>query len=260
LEPRKENMNIIIRALHNRSLTDSPEKMFQELEKTSSIGTVEIVINRSGERKERIAKLEFRYKNLFINPPIHKVNLPPIRITIISVKEVVGKDNDIKDPINWKLLTTLSIDSVESALYVVKAYSNRWLIERYHYVLKQGCNVEELQFAEADRFDKAIAVYTIIACRIMHFTYIARVSPDLPCTKVFADDEWRALYCYAKKTTKEPAEPMTLHEAIIMVAKIGGFLGRKEDGYPGVKVIWRGMCKLEGATEMYRIFKQKRCG
>ena len=51
---------------------------------------------------------------------------------------------------------------------------------------------------------------------------------------------------------------MTLHEAVLMVAKIGGFLGRKHDGYPGVKVIWRGMCKLESAIEMYRILKKKK--
>ena len=259
LEPRNQNMHILIRALHNRALTDSSEKMFQDLEKTDCVGTVKVLINRSGERKERTAELEIRYKKISINSPINKPGLSPISITLISATEKLGAEK-VQDPIYWKLLTTLPIDSLDKAIYAITTYSKRWLIERYHYVLKQGCQVEELQLEEAERIDKAIAVYTIVACRIMHLTYLARTSPEAPCTNVFDDDEWRALYCYANKTSEEPNEPMSLHQAVIMLAKIGGFLGRKRDGYPGVKVIWRGICKLEGATEMYRILKEKtRC-
>jgi transposase-like protein/transposase Tn5 family protein len=259
LEPRKENMHILIRALHNRQLTDSSEKMFQELENTSNAGIMEVLINRSGERKERTAQLKIHYKNISIKPPKDKKHLSSISITMITAKEVT-ENGEIQDAVDWKLLTTLPITSIEHAIYTVTTYAKRWLIERYHYVLKQGCQVEELQLEEADRIDKAVAVYTILACRIMHITYLARVSPDLPCTEVFDDDEWRALYCYANKTSKEPTKPMTLHEAIMMLAKIGGFLGRKRDGYPGVKVLWRGMQILEGAAEMFRILRGKRCG
>ena len=257
LDPRKQNMDILVRALHNRTLTDSSEKMFQELEKTNCLGTIKVLVNRSGERKERMAELEIRYKNVTINPPINKPELSPISITIISATEKLD-DEKVQDPICWKLLTTLPADSLEKAAYVVKTYAKRWLIERYHYVLKQGCQVEELQLEDASRIDKAIAIYTIVACRIMHLTYLARVTPEAPCTNVFDDDEWRALYCYANKTSEEPDQPMTLHEAVLMIAKIGGFLGRKHDGYPGVKVIWRGMCKLESAIEMYRILKKEK--
>ncbi len=265
LEPRKQNMHLLIRALHNRELTDSSEKMFQDLENTPCVGTIEVVINRSGERKERVAKLEIRHKKISINPPKFKKHLPSICINIVSAKEIIekkvtGDEVNIQDLIYWKLLTTLSVDSLKEAIYAINTYSKRWLIERYHYVLKQGCKVEELQLEEAGRIDKAVAVYTIVACRIMQITYLARANPDLPCTEVFDDDEWRALYCYANKTAKEPTEPMTINDAIRMLAKLGGFLGRKRDGHPGVKVIWRGMCKLEGAVEMYRILKNKRCG
>jgi hypothetical protein len=30
-----------------------------------------------------------------------------------------------------------------------------------------------------------------------------------------------------------------------MIARLGGFLARKGDGEPGVKVIWRGVSRLE---------------
>jgi hypothetical protein len=39
--------------------------------------------------------------------------------------------------------------------------------------------------------------------------------------------------------------PPTLQQAISWIAQLGGFLGRKSDGEPGAKVIWRGLRRLE---------------
>lgn len=259
LEPRKENMHLLIRALHDRKLADSHERMFKELEHSPCAGIMEVTINRSGERKERTARLEIRHKNVTIEPPKHKPFFPQINITIISAKEIFDGVNN-QDLVNWRLLTTLSIGSLEDAIYAVTTYAKRWLIERFHYVLKEGCKVEELQLKKAERIERAVTVYTVIACRIMHITYLARAAPDLPCTAAFDDDEWRALHCYVHKTSIEPPNPPSLREALLMLAKIGGFLSRKRDGEPGVKVVWRGIRVLEGAVEMYRILKEKRCG
>jgi hypothetical protein len=39
-----------------------------------------------------------------------------------------------------------------------------------------------------------------------------------------------------------------------MVAKLGGFLGRKGDGDPGATVLWRGLNRLADITEIFKIF------
>jgi len=39
-----------------------------------------------------------------------------------------------------------------------------------------------------------------------------------------------------------------------MVGQIGGHLGRKSDGPPGTQTLWRGLQRLDTATEMYVIF------
>ena len=75
LEQRNPNMHLLIRANHNRPLTNSPDRLFEELEKTPAAGMTEVVINRSGERKERTAKLEIRYKKVTIKPPKTKNKL-----------------------------------------------------------------------------------------------------------------------------------------------------------------------------------------
>jgi len=35
---------------------------------------------------------------------------------------------------------------------------------------------------------------------------------------------------------------------------LGGFIGRKNDGSPGAKVLWRGLTKLSQITEAYKVF------
>ena len=49
-------------------------------------------------------------------------------------------------------------------------------------------------------------------------------------------------------TTRQPppTNPPTLQEAVIMIASLGGFMGRKGDGYPGTTTVWRGLQRLEG--------------
>jgi hypothetical protein len=38
-----------------------------------------------------------------------------------------------------------------------------------------------------------------------------------------------------------------------MLGGIGGHLGRKNDGPPGTQTLWRGLQRLDTATEMYAI-------
>ena len=43
-------------------------------------------------------------------------------------------------------------------------------------------------------------------------------------------------------------------EAVRLVGKLGGHLGRKRDGPPGTQTLWRGLQRLETATEAFAIF------
>ena len=40
-----------------------------------------------------------------------------------------------------------------------------------------------------------------------------------------------------------PEKIPTVSEVVLWIAKLGGFLGRKSDGKPGVTVLWRGWHK-----------------
>jgi hypothetical protein len=257
-EKRKSNMDLLIRSAHDRKTADNTSEIFKELSLKTSPGTMTISIERSGKKKARTAVLEVRFQSVIIIPPANKKksNLQPININIVSAVEVAdGKKVD--NGIYWKLLTTLPINCLEDAIHAVVTYSKRWLIERYHYALKQGCSIEKLQLEEADRINKAIAIYTIVAWRIMFLTYLARVQPDAPCTAALTENEWKALHCNIQQTTEPPKDPPTIYKAVLMIAKMGGFLARKSDGLPGLKVIWRGLQCLDSIVRMYCIFTRQ---
>ena len=55
-------------------------------------------------------------------------------------------------------------------------------------------------------------------------------------------EECHAAYVLAKKPI--PKNPPTLRELIRQMARLGGFLGRKGDGEPGVKTLWQGLARV----------------
>ena len=117
--------------------------------------------------------------------------------------------------------------------------SKRWKIERFHSILKSGCEVEELQEREAEPLKKLILMYSIFAIQILSITYLARQTPDASCEEILEEQEWKVLYRIVNKTSDLPTAVPTIKEAVVYLAKLGGFLGRKGDGDPGVKVIWK---------------------
>jgi hypothetical protein len=53
-----------------------------------------------------------------------------------------------------------------------------------------------------------------------------------------------------------PPQPPTLRDAVRMIGRLGGHLGRKGDGEPGVTVLWRGWMSLYETVEALRAHKQ----
>ena len=103
--------------------------------------------------------------------------------------------------LEWFLLTTREITTVEQAQECLRWYCLRWRIEDWHRVLKSGCRVEALAHRSAERLQRAIAIHLVIAWRIMLMTLLGRECPGLPADVLFSDLEIEVLEAYAKKKT-----------------------------------------------------------
>ena len=249
------DQDFLVRVVHNRN-TDEAIKLFDKINNERAAGEIVVEIPRDTRRniKSRTTTLEIKYAKVKVLAPknLHKKFGKDgyVEYNIILAKEITTPEGN--QPIEWYLVTSIEISSFDEAMEKVRWYIQRWKIERFHYVLKSGCEVEELQAREAPRLKKLILMYSIIALRILSITYLARQNPESSCEEIFEEDEWRVLYCIANKTSVPPQKAPTIKEAVSYLAKLGGFLGRKGDGEPGAKVIWKGLKELNIVLQHYK--------
>jgi hypothetical protein len=234
---------LLVRASWNRSVEHEENYLWPYLEAQPVAATLEISVPHTKTRKLRTATVQLRYAPVVLRPPSGRRN----KEKSVSVYAVYLHEPDPPkgaEPLSWMLLTTIPVINAQDALLTVEYYAARWSIEVFHKILKSGCKIEKRQNQTAERLRTCLALDSLVAWRIQLLTMLGRKTPDLPCDVVFEDYEWKALYCYVHKTTEPPAEPPPLNEAVLLVARVGGFLARKSDGFPGTTVLWRGLQQL----------------
>lgn len=101
---------------------------------------------------------------------------------------------------------------------------------------------------------RGLALYSVIAWRILYATLLTWARPDLPYSVLLALDVWQAIDSAIHKTPTPPATPPTLRRAICWIAQLCGFLGRTSDREPGAQILWRGLQRLSDLTRMYLVF------
>jgi hypothetical protein len=244
---------LLVRAERDRVMADGQGHLWDYMKTQPLAGTQEIQIPRRGNRPARVAQLEIRFASVTLKSPKRKPELGELTLWAI-VAEESNYSEDVKEPIQWMLLTTIVVNTFDQAVEKLKWYCARWGIEVYHRTLKSGCKIEERQLGHADRIEACLAIDLVVAWRIFHLTKLGREVPDLPCTVFFEDAEWKALVAYKTQNPLPPDEPPTLRQATRMVATLGGFLGRKGDGEPGTKTLWLGLQRLDDLTAMWKVF------
>ena len=255
---RSESVHLLIRANHNRRVEHPSHYLQAAIAQAPVAGTTTVEVSAKAGRPPRQATLSVRYQPLPILPPRNRrgrTQLPAITVKVIWAHEEHPPEGT--EPISWLLLTTLNVTSFEQACQCLRWYALRWLIERFHYVLKSGCRIEQLQLETRERIQRALATYVIVAWRLLWLTYEARLNPQQSCEVAFETFEWQALYCHVHQSTTPPTQPPSLAQAVLWIAQLGGFLARRHDGSPGVKTLWRGMRRLHDMAQTWRLLHSK---
>lgn len=258
--------DFIIRAFHNRTVEiaanedgepSEKQKLKSALAQKKPLGKLKLSVPRAPSREAREAILTLKVCRIKLSPPRNhpnRQNLTSIEVTALLAAE--ENPPSAKEAISWLLLTSLTVKTLEEAKECLKMYSFRWLIERFHYTLKSGCHLEKLQLEKGHRLERALATYAIVAWRLLWLTYEARVNGEQSAKVALSTEQWQSLYCGKVGALALPVEVPSLGECVRWIAELGGFLGRKRDGEPGVKVIWRGLKRLRDLARMWQIFAQ----
>ena len=176
---RTPQVDLIVRAKHDRRLPEQQGRLFESVRATKPCGHVEIDVTRqsarakSSKRQARIgrqartAELALRYRRVEMarDPNARQGALEKLPVTIVHAVEQAPPSGE--KAIEWFVLTTLTVDSSERAAEILRFYSLRWRIEDWHRVLKSGCSIDELGHHRVERLERAIAIRMVIAWRVM---------------------------------------------------------------------------------------------
>jgi hypothetical protein len=237
----------VIRNQYDRRIAEPPGLAHAATDAAPVLGTYELAVAATGPHPKRVLTLAVRGLTVTVLPSTQSD--APIRCGLVDVREV-GPSPAGVEPVHWRLWTAEDVDTFAAARAVVGIYAWRPRVEEFHLTLKSGCQVERLELETADRLQKALVLYSGIAVRIVALRDLARREPDVPCTRVLTADEWQALAAHIQG--RVPARPPTLAQAVKWIARLGGHLGRKCDGPPGIRVLWRGWRDLEVLTRGFR--------
>lgn len=208
---------------------------------------------RRESRESRTAEVEVRAARVTLRPPAGSDrSLPPVSIHVVVVREPHPPEGE--EAVEWILLTTLPIDTVEEVRQIIQYYCVRWMVEVLFRTLKSGCRVEERRFEQIDRLIACVAVYLIVAWRTLLVCRLGRSCPDMSCEAIFEPSEWKSVWMVIHRKAP-PRKPPKLAEMSRLVGQLGGYVNRpNRPDPPGPQTIWLGLQRMRDLAWAWNIF------
>jgi hypothetical protein len=152
-------------------------------------------------------------------------------------------------PLEWILVCSVPTRTLEELKERRDWYGCRWLVEVFHDIEKNGCREEARRFETAARLEACVALLSVVAVRIFQLRTALAAQPEAPAAQVATAEEIQVSSAFHQ----QEASRLTVREFVRGVAKLGGFLGRKGDGEPGVRTLWRGYQRLQDMLLGYHL-------
>ncbi|RRR67642.1 MAG: hypothetical protein EI684_18665 [Candidatus Viridilinea halotolerans] len=155
--------------------------------------------------------------------------------------------------LEWKLLVSGPVEDFDQAVTAARHYATRWIIEEFHRTLKEGMGAERLQMETGQALMNTVAMMSPLALRVVDLREHSRLEPQSPAAGLGLTPLELELLSGA---TNHPIK--TVEDAAKAIGKLGGHVGRKSDGMPGVKTLFLGLRKLQSMVEAIIIYESRR--
>jgi hypothetical protein len=232
----------LIRARSTR-LLPSGLHIGERPEESARVGSVNFDMPAQRGVKPRNVTQSVYSQRVSISARRGKERTLPVEMTVLWLME--DKAPEGQSPLNWILLSNLPVTTIEEARTLVDWYRLRWRIEMLFDVLKNTCQVERLQLRTPEGIKKLCALYLIVSWRILYLMTLSRECPELPATTCFAEDELKLLTSsQVLWSRKRLPAPQTLGQAVCALARLGGYLARKNDKPPGHRTLTFALLRL----------------
>ena len=242
---QQQDLCMTVRVAHDRIVRehkDAPRKtLFSCIDHAPVLGHYVVHVPARRGRPARLAKLEVRACRVTVELHVARKRRQYVPIYVLSARELGHPE-----PLHWRLMTTVAVESLADAIKVIDGYTTRWRVEEFHRAWKRGvCNVEDTQLRGRESILKWATILAAVAARATRLTYLARETPEVEATQELS--RWEidaAIVLRRPKNVSRGATP-TLAEAVRWIADLGGYTGKSSGGPPGATVIGRGLAKVE---------------
>jgi len=211
-----------------------------------------VAIPGRGGRPARTATVQLAAAPVWIPAPRKtpgRSQQPRIAAWVIRIWEP-DPPADVAEPLEWLLLCSLPTRTPDELKQRRDWYCCRWLVEVYHDIEKNGCSEEERRFETAARMEACLAVLAVVAVRVLQLRCALDAQPEAPAAQVATALEVRLI----RQSSKAKGRRFTVRDFVRGVAQLGGFLGRRGDGPPGVRALWRGYQRLQDMLEGVHLY------
>jgi Transposase DNA-binding/Transposase Tn5 dimerisation domain len=254
--------SFVIRATRERLLAPSQQEhaeqvlprhyLLDTVEGAPVLGHKVVQVPRRPGQLERQATLDIRACRVQLMPPRNRGRAGlPLTLNVVLAQE--AQPPAMQKPLRWCLLTDEPIDTLPECLAVVRTYEGRWLVEELHMGFKTGCGSETRQLKNAHRLTNFLALASVMAFGMLALRDAARRPNPPPASEHLSEVQLALL---GQLHPGLPPAP-NAYEALRAMARVGGFIGRKGDGEPGWRTLWRGWEKLLLAEVGYRLALQQ---
>jgi hypothetical protein len=230
----------------------APQHVFAVVRGWSAQGEQDLHLEASKQSKARTAHVVISFGCLRLLPPDSQPNrdLPPLVVWVVRVWEPEPPEGI--EPVEWILLTSLPIQTVEHAWERVDCYRARWIVEDYHQGLKTGCAIERRHLQTYEGLRTLLGLLAPQAVRLLQLRTAARQVPEQPAAQVLPAEIVQVVAALAEL----PAAQLTAQQCWHTIARFGGYLGRKGDGPPGWKTLWQGWFYIQSVLDGFHLAAQ----
>jgi hypothetical protein len=237
------------RSHHKRSQEQQSQSktahLFEVVRGWEAMGKQELDLQASKQSKARVAHVAISWGSLRLLPPRRQqsAGLRPLVVWVVRVWEPAPPEG--VEALEWLLLTSVPTATLEQAWERVDWYRARWIVEDYHQGIKTGCRIEQRQLQSYEALRRLLGLLAPVAVRLLQLRASARQNPQQPASQTLPSE---VVQVVATKVGV-PAAQLTTQQCWHGIAGFGGYLGRKGDGPPGWKTLWKGWFYLQALLE-----------
>lgn len=260
-----DRCDVLFRSSSNRLLHGEDCPLLEKMCSLPVAHSYKLDVKGNHKRLNREATMDLRFEKVDIKRPQNiKDTYPPyITIYCIHVVEQAQSVPPGEEPIEWRLLTSHRVETVEEAIQCVAWYKMRWFIEEIFRLLRsEGMDIESAQLETGAALKKLALIGLVAALHIMMLKIaLDRKDEKNTSSMFFTESQIELLQILLKKVEgktqkqKNPYQLQSLAWAAWIIARLAGWSGYSSHGNAGYITIKKGYHDFISKYQVFELIK-----